>query len=288
MRDFEEDQRKKKEERESQPASALEESERRAQEEGKRENPEKIASSQILHRHTFTMKYKQCNTSCFHIQVVDIIAIMKNNIIDDQIEYYRARAGEYDETTASFTDAFTPAKTMLKELGRFDHILELACGTGFWTESLLQMGRTVTALDAAPEMLEIARKRLGEDHTTYQQADLFRWKPTQEYDLVFFANWLSHVPPESLDDFLSKVRRSVRADGHVAIVDQYAPSNDDKSVAKDEIYAARPLADGRTFTIVKIFCDLNDLKKKLESLGFEIEINQFTDTFFFLSGKRIR
>lgn len=211
---------------------------------------------------------------------------MKNNILDDQIEYYRARAGEYDESTASFSDVFAPAKSVLKGLGKFDHILELACGTGFWTETLLQMGRSVTAVDAAPEMLEIARKRLGEERITYQQADVFRWEPAQEFDLVFFANWLSHVPPESLDDFLSKVRRDVHTGGQIAIVDQHAPSADDKNVAKADIYATRPLSDGREFTIVKAFYDLADLEKKLERLGFEVSVNKFTDTFFFLSGRR--
>lgn len=70
---------------------------------------------------------------------------MKNKILAEQIKYYRARAGEYEESTASFSDVFAPAKAMLKELGQFDHILELACGIGFWTETLLQMGRVVTA-----------------------------------------------------------------------------------------------------------------------------------------------
>lgn len=217
---------------------------------------------------------------------MDIIAIAgKTTSSPTRIEYSRARAGEYDETTASFADAFAPAKAMLKELGQFDQVLELACGTGFWTETLLQMGRAVTASDAAPEMLEIARKRLGEDRIMYQQADLFHWEPAQEYDLVFFANWLSHVPPELLDDFLNKVCRAVRAGGQIAIVDQHAPSDDDKNVAKADVYATRPLSDGLEFTIVKAFYDLTELEKKLERLGFEVRTIKFTDTFFFLSGK---
>jgi hypothetical protein len=59
-------------------------------------------------------------------------------------------------------------------------------------------------------------------------------------------------------------------------------------VAKEDIYAARPLDDGRQFTIVKAFYDIPDLQKKLEHLGFEVVTNQFTDVFFFLSGWRIR
>jgi protein-L-isoaspartate O-methyltransferase len=34
------------------------------------------------------------------------------------------------------------------------HVLETACGTGLWTEALARLADTVTAIDAAPEVLE--------------------------------------------------------------------------------------------------------------------------------------
>jgi demethylmenaquinone methyltransferase/2-methoxy-6-polyprenyl-1,4-benzoquinol methylase len=206
--------------------------------------------------------------------------------LNEQIEYYRARAKEYDESIAGVSDLLESGRLLLLKLGRFDSILELACGTGVWTKTLLQMGNAVTAVDAAPEMLEIAQKKLGEERIKYQQADLFHWEPAQQYDLVFFANWLSHVPPNALDDFLGKVQRSVRAGGQLAIIDQYVPSDGDKQIAKDDIYAKRPIADGRQFTIVKAFYDLIYLQNKFEVLEFEVSTNKFTDTFFFLAGKR--
>jgi 2-polyprenyl-3-methyl-5-hydroxy-6-metoxy-1,4-benzoquinol methylase len=41
-----------------------------------------------------------------------------------------------------------------------------------------------------------------------------------QYDLVFFANWLSHIPPQQLDAFLGIVARAVRPGGSLVIVDQ--------------------------------------------------------------------
>jgi ubiquinone/menaquinone biosynthesis C-methylase UbiE len=151
---------------------------------------------------------------------------------------------------------------------------------------LLTIGQQITAVDAAPEMLEIARRKLGDAPVRYRQADLFQWEPTQEYDLVFFAFWLSHVPPEALDAFLEKVCRAVRPGGHLVIVDQCAPSEEDRLVAKDGIYAVRPLRDGRTFTIVKVFYDLALLQGKLIHMGFEAEAHELGGTFFFLSALR--
>ena len=211
---------------------------------------------------------------------------MNKSILDEQIEYYRARAQEYDESIAEAFDLLSPGKDLLLAMGKFDSILELACGTGIWTETLLHMGKSVTAVDAAPEMLEIARNKFGEERIKYQQTNLFEWEPTQKYDLVFFANWLSHVPPAALDEFLDRVQRSIRPDGQIAMIDQYQPSDSDKRIAKEDIYATRPVEDGREFTIIKAFYDLPYLHKKVEQLGFEVSINKFSDTFFFLAGKR--
>jgi 2-polyprenyl-3-methyl-5-hydroxy-6-metoxy-1,4-benzoquinol methylase len=206
------------------------------------------------------------------------------NILHEQIDYYRARAQEYDRSISGAVAVFEPATRMLTQLGKFNQVLELACGTGFWTKTLLQIGGHVTAADAAPEMLQIAREHIGDERITYQQLDLFQWQPAETFDLVFFANWLSHVPPEALDDFLNKVRASLHAGGSIALVDQHAPSEADSAIAKEDIYAVRPLEDGREFTIVKAFYNLSELEEKLTKLGFTVTSQKFSETFFFLSG----
>lgn len=208
------------------------------------------------------------------------------NILNDQINYYRARADEYDESISSGLETFEAGKSLLSKLGKFDQILELACGTGIWTETLLKMGNHVTAVDAAPEMLKIAREKFGDERITYQQADLFNWNPDKTYDLVFFANWLSHVPPNAVDDFLNKVKKSIRKNGTIAFVDQHAPSEADTAIAEKDIYAKRPLADGREFTIFKKFYDLGDLQKKLEGLRFEVSVEKFGENFFLMVGRK--
>src|SRR5690348_6442412 len=201
---------------------------------------------------------------------------MEDDILQEQIAYYRARAQEYDESiglTEEPRGAFARAASLLKEMGPFEQVLELACGTGIWTRSLLRVGQHITAIDAAPEMLEIARRKLGHTPVEYQQADLFQWEPLQEYDLVFFAFWLSHVPPARVAAFLSKVSRAVLPGGYVVIVDQYAPTEEDRRLIKEggggRLYAERSLRDGQTFTIVKVFHDLMSLQRMFTDLGFE-------------------
>jgi demethylmenaquinone methyltransferase/2-methoxy-6-polyprenyl-1,4-benzoquinol methylase len=87
-------------------------------------------------------------------------------------------------------------------MGPFEQVLELACGTGIWTQALLSIGREITAVDAAPEMLEINAWKVANTRVRYQCADLVTWEPDRQYDLVFCAFWLPHVPPNALDAFL--------------------------------------------------------------------------------------
>lgn len=219
--------------------------------------------------------------------------MMDQHILHEQLTYYRKMAQEYDETTGQTEDlqrAFARARELLQHQAPFEQMLELACGTGSWTRALLPLGRELTAIDASPEMLAVARQKVGNALVQFQQADLFEWQPSQQYDLVFFANWLSHVPPRRLDAFLATVARAVRPGGSVAIVDQYAPMQEDREISvqteEGAIYANRSLQSGQTFLIVKVFYDLRLLETMLDALGFAVTVQKLDDIFFFLQARR--
>ncbi len=223
---------------------------------------------------------------------------MSSDILNEQIAYYRARAQEYDETIYQIGPSASgeqtadeqatnldQARVRLEALEPVQHALELACGTGMWTASLLTIAQRVTALDASPEMLELARRKGGDARVSYQQADLFTWEPARQYDLVFFAFWLSHVPPERLDDFFARVQRAVRPGGQLFIIDQYAPLPDDLLLPQEGIQHTRTLRDGRAFTIIKAFHDLHALEENLARSGFTVATQKHGDVFFSLLGR---
>lgn len=219
---------------------------------------------------------------------------MDRSILQEQIAYYRARAQEYDESTQATGDlqaAFARAQELLRRRDPCEFVLELACGTGAWTQILLSVGRKIIALDASPEMLTLAQQKTGSARVHYQQADLFLWEPEREYDLVFFANWLSHVPPQACGDFLQKVARAVRPGGTLVILDQSAPMAEDSPLiqegAEGKVYAQRSLGNGQQFTIVKAFYDGKALQNMLAALAFEGRLEQLDDSFFFLEARRL-
>jgi 2-polyprenyl-3-methyl-5-hydroxy-6-metoxy-1,4-benzoquinol methylase len=217
---------------------------------------------------------------------------MRDSILDQQIEYYRARAQEYEETAlpreADSTE--TPSNPMAREwqdaeravraLPQYKSILELACGTGLWTRELAKHTEHLAALDAAPEMLELNRAGVNDARVKYECVNLFEWEPTGQYDLVFFAFWLSHVPEARLDGFLERVKRAVKPDGQVYILDE--PRDTKNVIPTVENTQARTLNDGRTFTIVKEYYDPQALGARMKKLGFySVEIDR-GDFFFHL------
>src|SRR5262249_10143031 len=149
-----------------------------------------------------------------------------------QIAYYRARAGEYDEwfyrigrydRGADLNKAwFDEIETLMLEvqaLGQVERTLELACGTGIWTHELAKISAHITAIDASSEVIEINRQKVRHPDTNYVEADLFTWQPDTEYDLVFMAFWMSHVPPDKLNSFLETVRKATKTGGRMIMMD---------------------------------------------------------------------
>ena len=223
------------------------------------------------------------------------MSVDTTKLIRDQIEYYRSRSSEYDEwfyrigrydrgqenNDRWFVEVETVQKA-LREIGQVNQVLELASGTGIWTEQLLQISTKIEAIDASAETIAINQNKLNSDKVTYQHRDIFTWEPEQEYDLVFFSFWLSHVPPDLLQSFFNKVYLATSKGGQIFIIDS---RNDSTSRAKDHlpeqdgIYQTRKLNDGREFKIAKIFYQPDELQTLLVNAGFTADV-RVTETYF--------
>ena len=120
-------------------------------------------------------------------------------LIDEQIAYYRARAGEYDATSMPEGDPFAAHADRIRIALRAStprgRVLELAAGTGQWTGILAEAADELLVTDASPEMLELNRSRTGDrPNVRYEVADAFAMEATRAHDAVFFGFFLSHVP----------------------------------------------------------------------------------------------
>ena len=227
--------------------------------------------------------------------VADDAVVDVQELVAEQISYYRSRAAEYDSTATPPDDSLAVfGEEQRLALDRFwpeGDVLEIACGTGGWTHHLLRHPSRVTAIDASPEMLTLARAKVGDDpRVRFVCADVFTWRPEDRYDVVFFANWLSHVPPVWFDAFWETVRRVLRPDGRVFLIDELADAWRHEKLemrsagGEDVPIAPRLLKDGRQFGVVKVYWPATDLESRLRELGWEIDVHP-VGPFFWAQGQ---
>jgi demethylmenaquinone methyltransferase/2-methoxy-6-polyprenyl-1,4-benzoquinol methylase len=217
--------------------------------------------------------------------------------------YYKERAHEYDEwfyrqgrynrSTETNARWFAETDEVFAAFDAFQltgDVLELACGTGIWTERLLRTASTITAVDAASEMLEINYARVASKQVSYVQADLFSWHPGRVYDAVLFSFWISHVPLERLDGFLHSVANMLRPGGKIFFVDTRreasSTAQNQQLPKQDNQIMMRKLNDGRTFEIVKNFYDPVDLAMHCKDAGIDISIYETATYFLYGYGYR--
>jgi SAM-dependent methyltransferase len=228
-----------------------------------------------------------------------IAAMSDRGILRDQIDYYRARAGEYDEwwfrtgrydRGPEFNARWQAEVGMVESaldawltVRRPQALLELACGTGLFTRRLAPRVPHITAVDASPEVLAINRGRVAMANVNYVEADLFSWRPAARYDAVFFSFWLSHVPEERFTAFWDQVAAALVPGGGAYLIDS---AFDPTSTAKDHVLperdagiVTRRLNDGREFRIVKLFWEPQALAARLGERGWSATLAR-TPTYF--------
>jgi SAM-dependent methyltransferase len=139
----------------------------------------------------------------------------------------------------------------------------------------------VTAVDAAAEVLTLARARTASPTVRFVEADLFEWKSPERYDTVFFAFWLSHVPPTRLPEFWNTVAAALAPGGKAIFIDDgpAAAANEEVLANQPTPAALRRLDDGSQYRIVKVFHDARTLTEDLTALGWSVSIRPMAGNF---------
>jgi SAM-dependent methyltransferase len=201
-------------------------------------------------------------------------------LLTEQVGYYRAVAPEYESGTLPFGGADELAAA-LDAFAPTGSVLELACGPGRWTGQLLRHAADVTAVDASPEMLRIASARLGSERVRFVQADIFDWRPDRRHDVVFFGFWISHVPLERFAPFWSLVADCLEPGGRVFFVDDAYRTPDELIEGESSSTILRRLTDGSAHRIVKVPHRPDELEERLARLGWRVRVRPTTTGPFY-------
>jgi SAM-dependent methyltransferase len=228
----------------------------------------------------------------------------EEELLEDQRKYYRGRAPIYDDwwqrqgrydrgedDAREWREQVASVEAALGTFGATGDVVELAGGTGWWTERLAETADRLTVVDASPETLALNRERVRRADVEYVIADLFDWTPERSYDVVFFSFWISHVPRSRFASFWRLVRTCLAPGGRVFLIDNRRDPtprpNTSDSGAKDPYvveYAPdlhlRRLDDGSQFRVVKVMYEPAELQFLIEAEGWRADI-QATRSFLY-------
>ncbi len=175
--------------------------------------------------------------------------------------YYAARASEYEgiyDKPERQADLRRLEQLIPAELeGRT--VLEIACGTGWWTRHLAGRAERIVATDATEETLAIARaKGLPRERVSFELADAFD-PPShlRDFDGAFAGFWWSHLKTAECRRFLAALHRCLRPGATVVFVDNlYVEGSStpiDRADDEGNTYQRRTLADGTEHMVLKNF-----------------------------------
>ena len=212
---------------------------------------------------------------------------MTDDVLASQAAYYRRRAGEYDATAyGDLVAARARIARLVAEMQPSGSVLEIACGTGMWTEALATRVDSLTALDVAPEALAIARERVTSDNVTFEVADIFSWNTSARFDVIFFSAWLSHVPTSRFDEFWQLLHGLLADGGRVLFIDEHVVERAKESyLPDDDEIVERELQDGTTYRIVKNFVDPDQLELRLRDIGWACRIRRDDSEWVWVCGE---
>ncbi len=189
----------------------------------------------------------------------------------DLVEYYRRRAGEYEVIYAKPERQAELARLrrLIPDRLRGRRVLEVACGTGYWTVPIARTAAGVLATDISQEPLRIARaKRLPEGRVQFRLADAFAFGASLgSFDAAFAGFWWSHVARARIGEFLASLHARLLPGASVLLLDnRYVEGSSTPLCGRDadgNTYQLRRLADGSETRLLKNFPSEAELRGSL-------------------------
>jgi SAM-dependent methyltransferase len=175
------------------------------------------------------------------------------------VEYYRLRARDNEsvyckpERQADLTRLRTEVQTLVSGLD----VLEIACGTGYWTEIASAGARSITATDINASMLDVAHTKNYRCPVRFEHADLYRLSPGQSYDLLLGGFIWSHLPVAELAPAIRRLLSFLRPGGRAVFFDNRFVAGSSTPISRTDAagntYQQRLLADGSKHEVLKNF-----------------------------------
>ena len=198
---------------------------------------------------------------------------------ENLVSYYNNRAKEYEKVylNPDEQEDLLKATEIFQSLFAQKTVLEIACGTGYWTERIAKTATSIFATDINESVIEIARKKQIGSNATFAIADMFDFTPAEKFEAVFGGFIWSHILFQDLDKFIDTVKGFLKPGGTIVFIDGNAvegTNHDLKKITKTDehgnTFQTRKLENGTSHLVLKNFPTKEFLFQKLSSIATDI------------------
>ncbi|GAA4838293.1 hypothetical protein GCM10023310_15040 [Paenibacillus vulneris] len=243
----------------------------------------------VMATHGLLSNYKSYGGSIFG----DLVASKRNETWADKLaaakaddtkmrDYYGARADEYERIyrrdDPNYQQELAMLRSTLASLTKDRSVLEIACGTGYWSQVIAESAERLVGVDIRPEVIQIARaKHLPSGKVTFLEGDAYHLEPIEgQFDFGLANFWFSHVPKNKIDQFLTGFHRKLAPGAKVFMADNvYVPGRGGELIVKEhseDTYKLRELADGSKHEVLKNYYDYNELSDIFKPYAADLRI----------------
>lgn len=193
-------------------------------------------------------------------------------LLQEQAAYYDDGAAQFDELwygtdrAPADQDGFAQLAAAVEGFAHGD-LLEVACGTGRWTQVAAQRARVV-ATDASPRMLQQTAERLRDLglRARLERAEAAALPfPEQSFDRCLIGFLISHLDRAGLEAVLGEARRVLRPGGTVLALDTCRGDG-------APIRVLRRTLKTSAYRVLKVFHDEESLRR---ALGPDAHLDSF-------------
>jgi len=203
---------------------------------------------------------------------------------DPVARYYASstQAADAALSRAERANDLSRVRDRIAQLVRGQTVLELACGTGYWTEVIAANADNVLATDILDEMIaRAATRRFPEGKVAFRKVDgLDLPEDLGTFSCVFIGFWWSHLKRDEQDALLAQLRARLGRDVTLILLDDEYVEGSSTTIARTDAqgntYEIVAAPDGERFELPKNYPADSALRKRLGGDVREIRIERLT------------
>ena len=198
------------------------------------------------------------------------------------IDYYAQRATEY-ERIYNKPERQVDLRTLeefLSSIFSCEQVLEVACGTGYWTQFIAKSASAILATDFNSDMIDLAQlKNFGSCRVEFRKTDAFSLEElTGNFTAGFHGFWWSHIPTTKIRSFLSVFHSNLSIGANVVMIDNTYIEGSSTPISRQDsdgnTYQLRRLDDGSKHEVLKNFPSSAELCSSLSGYATDISVKR--------------